>query len=230
MSLKLFRNTEFAQSTLRSHVQDSQATHPVSLVLLASVWIAILGNFALWQTLLQLPGSGMFQVLLRCLVLALQVALALSALLSLLAWRWTLKPAILLLLIVSALGAMSMQGGVTHIDQPAMDRMVQGGLRAWLARSDPSWIMPVLALLVVPVIWLLPTPVRRLTLLRQALSNLALLVVSVLLLLGSAYLFIGQNQQLMQVHPVLYEQVNPLASLYALARMAADMLGAGLAR
>lgn len=71
-----------------------------------------------------------------------------------------------------------------------------------------------------PMIWMLPTPTRRLGLARLALSNLALLLVSLLLLLGLAWLFVDQNRLLIQIHPVLYEQVNPLASLYALAQMA----------
>lgn len=229
MSLKLFRNTEFVQSSLISHTRESQAMHPAALIVLASVWIAVLGNLTLWQTLLQLPAEGVIQVLLRCLILGLQIALALAALLSLLAWRWLLKLAVVLLLILSAVAMMSMQGGVPYIDTPAMDKMLKGGLRAWLARSDPTWILPGLALLVVPLLWLLPTPVRRLGLLRQLLCNLIILVVSVALLLGLAYLFAGENRVLMQVHPMLYEQLNPLSSLHALGRLAWDLLPAGVA-
>jgi lipid A ethanolaminephosphotransferase len=221
MSLKLFRDTEFASSTLRSHHREELAMHPLTLVALASLWLALLGNVTLWQTLLQLPADGLFQVLTRCVVLMLQIFLALCALLSLLAWRWTLKPAIALLMVVSALAAMSMQASAAHtIDQAALNKMAQAGLRAWLAQSDPSWIFPVLALLVVPMVWLLPTPLRRLGLLRRVLANLAMFVVAAGLLLGSARLFIHENQLLMKIHPVLYEQVNPLASLYALWRMA----------
>lgn len=220
MSLKLFRNTQFAQSTLRSHTQESLAMHPASLVLLASAWMAILGNLALWQTLLQLPSAGLWQVVLRCVVLALQITLALSALLALLNWRWLLKPAILILLVITALAAMSMDAGVNRIHQGAMDTMLRGGFKAWVARLDPNWILSALALIVVPMIWMLPTPTRRLGLARLALSNLALLLVSLLLLLGLAWLFVDQNRLLIQIHPVLYEQVNPLASLYALAQMA----------
>jgi lipid A ethanolaminephosphotransferase len=221
MSLKLFRDTEFASSTLRSHHREELAMHPLMLVVLASLWLALLGNLTLWQTLLQLPAEGMLQVITRCLVLLLQIFLALCALLSLLAWRWTLKPAIALLLVIAALAAMSMQASAAHtIDQAALNRMAQAGLRAWLAQGDPSWVFPVLALLVVPMLWLLPTPVRRLGLLRRILANLAMFVVAMGLLLGSARLFIHENQLLMKIHPVLYEQVNPLASLYALWRMA----------
>ncbi len=230
MALKLFRNTEFVRSSLISHTQESQALHPAALIVLASVWIAVLGNLTLWQSLLQLPAEGGFMVLLRCLMLALQIALALAALLSLLAWRWLLKWAVVLLLIISALGTMSMQGGIPYIDTVGMDKVLRGGLRAWLARSDPGWIMPALALLVVPLLWLLPTPLRRLGFLRQLLWNLAILIVALALLLGSAYLFVQENQAMVQIHPMLYEQVNPLNSVYALARLGWDLLRAGLLR
>lgn len=231
MSLKLFRNTEFVQSSLTSHTRESQALHPAALIVLASVWIAVLGNLPLWQSLMQLPGDGGWWVpLLRVLTLTLQIALALSLLLSLLAWRGLLKWVVVLLLILSALATMSMQAGVTYIDQPAMGKMIHGGLRAWVARSDPTWILPGLALLVVPLLWLLPTALRRLGFFRQLLWNLGIAAVSIGLLLGSAYLFVGENQALMKAHPMLYEQINPLSSLYALARMAAELLPAGFMR
>lgn len=230
MSLKLFRNTEFVQSSLISNTQDSQAMHPAALIVLASLWIAILGNLTLWQTLLQLPSDGLIQVMLRCVVLGLQIALAVAALLSMLAWRWLLKLSVVLLLILTAVSMMSMQSGVPYMDTPAVDKMLRGGLRAWLARSDPSWILPALALLIVPLLWLLPTPVRRFGFLRQLRWNIGMLIVSIGLLLGLAYLFVGENQKLMQIHPMLYEQLNPLSSLNALGRLGWDLLPASAAR
>ena len=159
--------------------------------------------------------------MLRCSVLAVQIFLALCALLSLLNWRWSLKPAITLLLLLSAVAAMSMQASATHtINQAALAMIAKGGLRGWLAGSDPSWIFPVLALIIMPMVWLLPTPVRRVGLLRRALANLAMFALCIGLLFGSARLFLHENHVLMQIHPVLYEQVNPLASLWALWRMA----------
>lgn len=222
MTLKLFRDTQFASSSLTSHKREELAMHPLGLVALAAVWMAVLGNLQLWQTLLQLPAEGILQVLLRCSVLAVQIFLALCALLALLNWRWSLKPAITLLLLLSAVAAMSMQANATHtINEAALAMMAKGGLRGWLAGSDPSWIFPVLALIIMPMVWLLPTPVRRVGLLRRGLTNLAMSTVCIGLLLGSARLFLRENQLLMQIHPVLYEQVNPLASLWALWRMAA---------
>ena len=221
MALKLFRDTEFASSSLTSHKREELAMHPLGLVALARVWMAVLGNLTLWQTLLQLPSEGIGQVMLRCGVLAVQIFLALCALLALLNWRWTLKPAITLLLLLSAIAAMSMQASATHtINQAALAMIAKGGVRGWLAGSDPSWIFPVLALIIMPMVWLLPTPVRRTGLLRRALTNLAMFALCIGLLLGSARLFLHENHVLMQIHPVLYEQVNPLASLWALWRTA----------
>ena len=62
MALKLFRDTEFASSSLTSHKREELAMHPLGLVALASVWMAVLGNLTLWQTLLQLPSEGILQV------------------------------------------------------------------------------------------------------------------------------------------------------------------------
>ncbi|MGH8859374.1 MAG: phosphoethanolamine transferase, partial [Polaromonas sp.] len=75
------------------------------LIVLASLWIATVCNMALWRELARLPGLNTGQAVTISVVLSLVIALASAALLSLLAWRWTLKPAITLFLLSAALGA-----------------------------------------------------------------------------------------------------------------------------
>src|SRR6188472_1608048 len=83
-------------------MKGTAGIRPLWLVIGASLWMATVGNVALWGEMraleaLQGPagwafGSG----------LALMVAACLAAIMSLLAWRWTLKPVLILLLITSA--------------------------------------------------------------------------------------------------------------------------------
>ena len=75
---------------------------PAVLVWGASAWMAVAGNLPLWREMdslgvLHTAGGGLL-----AFALAGVIAAAVAALLSLLAWRATLKPLIVLLLIVTA--------------------------------------------------------------------------------------------------------------------------------
>ncbi|MHB1247966.1 MAG: phosphoethanolamine transferase domain-containing protein, partial [Polaromonas sp.] len=86
------------------------------LVVLTSLWIATVGNVALWRELARLPGLSTGQVATISIALALVIALATAALLSVLAWRWTLKPVITLFLLSAAFGAYFMMAYGVVID------------------------------------------------------------------------------------------------------------------
>lgn len=74
-------------------------------VLLISLWLATAGNVALWQHLLEQPGLANPDGLLFALSLGVAIAATICALLTLLAWRWTFKPAAVLLLMLAAVSA-----------------------------------------------------------------------------------------------------------------------------
>ena len=83
--------------------QHIAGRHPFWLIGWGALWMASLGNAALWRELAQLrllDGTG--GLALGAGIGVLLVAL-LFALLGLLAWRATLKPALTLLLVASAL-------------------------------------------------------------------------------------------------------------------------------
>ena len=79
--------------------------NPLTLALLAGLWIAALPNWPLWRALLALPETHSPRGALFVAGLGLMVAALTFALLAPLAWRPTIKPAIALLLVAAALGA-----------------------------------------------------------------------------------------------------------------------------
>ena len=89
---------------------------PLWLVIGASLWMATVGNAALWGEMraleaLQGPAGWAFGA-----GLGLMVAACLAAIVSLLAWRWTLKPALIVLLIASATATHFMLASHVFID------------------------------------------------------------------------------------------------------------------
>jgi len=105
--VKLFRVTEFAESVFQSPLAHRTALHPLLVMLLVALWLASVGHWPLWQTLLLQARAGAAS---PALLAGLAVNLTATALglLALTAWRWTFKWGIVLLLFWTALGACAM--------------------------------------------------------------------------------------------------------------------------
>ena len=117
---------------------------PALIVLLASVWLAVAGNLALWQTLNRLPDISGWRGGLFSAAFALIIAGAITSVVSLFAWRWTLKPVISLLLLLAAFAThyMVMYGIV--VDTPMVINVFQTDVRE--ARDQLSWQLLVFVL------------------------------------------------------------------------------------
>lgn len=98
MGLKLFRSTGY--STLLMPGEARLAPHPGWVVLGVSLWLGIACNVALWR---ELAGSARATGILTAVLSGATLAGGSGLLLSLLAWRRTLKPAASLLLLLGAL-------------------------------------------------------------------------------------------------------------------------------
>ncbi|MDQ3060206.1 MAG: phosphoethanolamine--lipid A transferase [Pseudomonadota bacterium] len=194
---------------------------PLWLVMLVSVWIATAGNIALWRTLAHLPGLSGGQAVILGVALGLVIALASAGLLSLLAWRWTLKPAITLFLVSAAFGAYFMLTYGVVIDKTMMVNALQTDGRE--TRDLLNWRLAatVLGLAVLPGVWVWRQKVSRPGLARQALNN-SLSVAGACALLVLVLLVSFQNiGSVMRNHTQLRYLINPLNSFYALGAVAA---------
>lgn len=190
-----------------------------TLVVVASLWLAVLGNLALWKTLLALPDLTGWHGAGFGLAFAVMIACVVATLLSLLAWRFTLKPAITLLLLLAAFAThyMLMYGIV--VDTPMLVNVLQTDTRE--ARDQLSWQLfaTVFALAVVPLIWLWRQPITTLPLTQQLLRNGGLFAGSLILAFGTTQLVFKDFSSLMRNHTQMRYQINPLNSVYAVLDM-----------
>ncbi len=178
MALRLFRTT--GHSTLLFAGEARAGWHPLAVVLVVTGWIAIGANVALWHLLLQDGGS-----LRRVLAASLLLAGASGLVLSLFAWRRTLKPVATLLLVAAAVLAC----GWWSQQLPAEALWTQRPralLPNWAAflRGPVLLILAVLA--VAPIVWVWQANVRRLPGQVQMRASLAgALLAGVTLAMGS---------------------------------------------
>ena len=139
----------------------SRDIHPAWVVVLASAWLATACNVPLWREVAALPGQGTLRGWGFALAFAVIVAAGNAALLSVLAWRWTLKPAITVLLLMAAFGAYFMLAYGIAIDASMLVNVMQTDVKE--AGDLLNWRMlaTVLALTAPPLLWLYRRPVRR---------------------------------------------------------------------
>ncbi len=223
-SLKLFRTTEFALSSFFSPERERAALRPFWAIVLASIWIATLCNLALWRQLGRLPEMDSARGVWFGIGFAVMIGAATSALLSTLAWRWTLKPAITLFLLTGAFGTYFMLSYGVVIDTPMMVNVLMTNPRE--VGDLLSWRMLgyVLVLALLPAVWLWRKPLKRLGLGRQLLSNIIVLIASCVVLVGVAAISFKDLSSAMRNHTQLRYLINPLNSFYALGDVAAKPL------
>lgn len=224
MSLNPIRSPEASASGLAADAATRRGLHPMVLMLATSVWLATLGNVALWRQLAQLPELANPRGLAFGLAFGLAIAAASVALQSLFAWRWTLKPVLTLFLIAAAAGAYFMLAYGVVIDPTMMENVVQTDPRE--ARDLLNWrLVLTLALLgILPALWVWRTPVRRLGAGRQVLVNLAAFAGALVIVSGTLMLVFQDFSSVMRNHTQLRYLINPLNAFYSLGHVAAKPL------
>lgn len=194
--------------------------HPSWLIILTSLWLATVGNLALWQELVRLPEMNDLRGLWFGASFALLIGSLICIVLSLLCWRWTLKPLISIFLITAAVGGYFMLSYGVVIDSTMMVNVLQTDLRE--SRDLTSWklLLVVLVFAILPMVWLWRLQVKHLKVLPQFGHN-ALLFVAGCALSVAAVLPIYQDfASTMRNNVQLRFLINPLNTFYALSDLA----------
>ncbi len=195
--------------------------HPGRWILFASLWMASVGNLALWRALQRAQlldgwrGAGF------ALGFGVAIAAVVALLLCLLAWRHSFKPVLTLLLLATAFGAYFMLSYGVVIDSTMMTNVLQTDLRETRDLLTLRMLITVLLLAGLPIVLLWRRPLAWPNWPRQLRNNL-LGLVAALAVLATALLAIYQPLAAsMRNHRELRYLVNPLNSLYALGQLAA---------
>ncbi len=200
---------------------------PLRLVLATSAAMATLGNWPLWQALAELgllQGAHALKGWGLAVALALALFGALVALQSLLAWRWTLKPVAIFLLLAAAAGAHFMLAYRVVIDQSMLVNVLQTNPRE--AGDLLSWRMAAMLLLggLLPAWLVWRTPVKLARWPRQLGRNLGVALVGLALVVAAVVASFQPLSSTMRNHKQLRYLLNPLNSLYGLGMVASEPL------
>lgn len=222
MFLKLFANKKptsqrISPINMRAFEStSSRGVHPSWLVVLTSLWLATVGNVALWQELVRLPEMNDLRALWFGISFAVLIAALNVIVLSLLCWRWTLKPVIGVFLIAAALGGYFMLSYGVVIDSTMMVNVMQTDLRE--SRDLTSWkmLITVLVFAVLPIVWLWRREVKHLTVLRQIGHNALMFIAGFVLAVAAVLPTYQDFASTMRNNIQLRFLINPLNSFYAI--------------
>jgi lipid A ethanolaminephosphotransferase len=233
MGLKLFRNT--GQSSIldtRSAVawrttQGPMGRNPVALLAAVSLWLATVGNWALWRELgrlgqLQSVGGYVFAVAFAFIIFG-----GTNALFALLAWRRSIKPLLVFLLVAAAVGMHYMLSYGVVIDSTMMVNVLQTDPRETRDLLSFKLLFTVLFVAGLPAVWLWRQNVQRLVWPVQTWRIVLFLMVNLVIVVAALGLSFQTFSSNMRNHTQLRYLINPLNSLYALANLAAKPLRKG---
>ena len=191
-------------------------THPNLTIVLASIWLATVGNIALWQTISKIPEMTDGRGLWFCLAFSALIGALLCMLMSLLCWRWTLKPIIAFLLASAALGAYFMTSYGVVIDSTMIVNALQTDVRESLDLFSWKLVLFFLFLAVLPTVLLMRQEVRSFSWIKTISSKLMLFAGSCVVAVAAVMPIYQDFASTMRNHIQLRYLVNPLNSIYAL--------------
>lgn len=199
-------------------------THPLWLILVASLWMGSAANLPLWLALERLSvfehaGGWLFAA-----ALSLIISATLAALLSLLAWRWTLKPVLAVLLLAAAAGAHFMLAYHVVIDTAMLTNALQTDAHEVRDLLGVKLVASLLVLGVLPCLALWRWRVDYGRWPHRAAQNLLQAALALAALVAFTLASFSPLASTMRNHKELRYMLNPLNTLYALGNLGAAPL------
>jgi lipid A ethanolaminephosphotransferase len=210
--------------TTQSHrpsAANPRGWHPAWVALISSIWLASVGNIALWQQIFQLPEVNGWRGFAFAVGFGLIITAALTTILSVLSWRWLLKPILTIFFLSAASGAYFMVSYGIVIDSTMITNVVQTDTKEALDLLNWRMLISLLILGIFPTWVLWKTPLKSLLISQQAISNSLMGVASVVVIVGVLLAVFQDFSSIMRNHTQLRYLVNPLNSYYAIGMVAA---------
>ena len=206
---------------------NTQGFNPTTLLVCASLWIATVGNLALWAELSKLGRLQTASDLWLAACMSMVAGAALVLMTGFLAWRRTVKPLLIFLLIATALGLHFMMSYGAVIDDTMMVNVLQTDPRETRDLLNLRLFLTLSIVAVLPSVLLWRVKVKRLGFLRQGLRNLWVWLAALVLIVAAVMASFQSFSSLMRNQKHVRFLVNPVNSLYALGQIATKPLRHG---
>ncbi len=188
---------------------------------MGSLWLASIGNIALWMQVHQLPEVSGLRGFAFAMGFGLIITAALTLILSLFNWRWLFKPVLTAFFFSAASGAYFMVSYGIVIDSSMITNVIQTDTKEALDLLNWRMLISFFLLGLLPSWVLWKTPVKSLRWSQQAFSNTLTGAASILVIVAVLLAIFQDYASIMRNHTQLRYLVNPLNSFYAIGMVAA---------
>ena len=188
---------------------------------MGSLWLASIGNIALWMQVHQLPEVSGLRGFAFAMGFGLIITAALTLILSLFNWRWLFKPVLTAFFFSAASGAYFMVSYGIVIDSSMITNVIQTDTKEALDLLNWRMLISFFLLGLLPSWVLWKTPVKSLRWAQQAFSNTLTGAASILVIVAVLLAIFQDYASIMRNHTQLRYLVNPLNSFYAIGMVAA---------
>ena len=188
--------------------------------MLSAFWLATMANLPLWRHLAQLPELQNARGLVFAAGFGVALFLFIVAVLSVFAWRWSLKPVLTLFFVSAAAGAYFMLSYGVVIDSTMMVNVMQTDPRE--AGELLNWrLLAMLVLLgVFPGVVAWRFKVRPLGFVRGIATQFGVAMLALAAMVGVVLLIFQDFSSVMRNHTQVRYLINPLNSFYAIGMVA----------
>ena len=200
---------------------NGKAWHPAWVAVLSSLWLASIGNLALWQQVHQLPEVAGFRGLAFAVGFGAIIAAAITLIVSSLNWHGVLKPVLTVFFLSAASGAYFMVSYGIVIDSTMITNVVQTDTKEALDLMNWRMLISLVLLGILPSWAVWKTPLKPLRFSQAVISNTLTSVVSLVVIVAALLAIFQDFSSIMRNHTQLRYLVNPLNSYYAIGMVAA---------
>ncbi len=208
---------------LRPNALLTAERRPVHGVWPLALWLAVVGNLPLWQRIAALDGQPLQLAVLLLVMIGLVLG-GTAALLSLLAWPRVFRPLASVLVLVSAFNSYFMWQYGAVIDPTMLANVVNTDAREVRDLLSLRLLGTVLLVAGPALWWIWRRPVRFGRWLPQTGRNVLGMLAGLAVAVAVALAGYQGLASLMRNHKPLRYMINPLNSVYAATRLAADQL------
>jgi len=180
-----------------------------------------MGNIALWMQVHQLPEVSGLRGFAFAMGFGAIITATLTLILSLLNWRWLLKPVLTVFFFSAASGAYFMMSYGIVIDSSMITNVIQTDTKEALDLMNWRMLISFFVLGLLPSWVLWKTPVKSLRWTQQAFNNILTGTASIIVIVAVLLAIFQDYASIMRNHTQLRYLVNPLNSFYAIGMVAA---------
>lgn len=209
------------------HSAHTKGYNPATLLIIASLWIATVGNAALWAELIKIGQLQTARDIWVAICLGVIASSALLLMTVLLAWRISIKPMLVFLLLATALGLHFMMSYGVVIDDTMMVNVMHTDPRETRDLLNLRLFTTLAVVALAPSIWLWRVPVQQLGWGKQLMRNLWVWIAALALVVASVLASFQGFSSLMRNHKHVRFLLNPVNSLYAIGQIATKPLRHG---